>query len=70
MKVSLLNSTVVTVFLGIRLPGASLSDSALYPMVVYCVAVVIVIGFDIYLTFTKNRAGATFTVQGGGEKEG
>ena len=49
------NSTVVTVFLGIRLPDSSLDNSALYAMIVYCVGVGIVIVFEFYLTLQKTQ---------------
>jgi len=55
------NSTVVTVFLGIRLPSSSLDDSALYAMIVYCVGVAIVIVFELYLTLNKERTGTRFS---------
>ncbi|KAJ7370791.1 DOMON domain-containing protein frrs1L [Desmophyllum pertusum] len=61
---------VVTVFLGIRLPGASLDDSALYAMIAYCVGVAIVIMFEVYLSLKKNRNAATFSPLSGEDKEG
>ena len=60
--------TVVTVFLGIRLPDASLDDSALYAMIVYCVGVAIVIAFDVFLSFKKDVRSASFS-PAGGEKD-
>ncbi|KAJ7370789.1 DOMON domain-containing protein frrs1L [Desmophyllum pertusum] len=61
---------VVTVFLGIRLPGASLDDSALYAMIAYCVGVAIVIMFEVFLSLKKNRSAATFSSSGGDKGEG
>jgi len=58
------NSTVVTVFLGIRLPASSLDDSALYAMIVYCLGVAIVIVFELYLTLKKERTETRFNPLG------
>ena len=63
------NSTVVTVFLGIRLPDSSLDDSALYAMIVYCVGVGIVIVFEFYLTLQKDTRAASFSPTEG-DKDG
>lgn len=61
--------TVVTIFLGIHLDGAGLDDSALYAMIAYCVAVLVVIVFDVYLSTKKNSKATISTIQGekGGE---
>ena len=61
--------TVVTIFLGIRLDGAGLDDSALYAMIAYCVAVLVVIVFDVYLSMKKNSRATFITTNGekGGE---
>ena len=67
---ALFNSTVVTVFLGIRLPASSLDDSALYTMIVYCVGVAIVIVFELYLTFKKDLRAASFNPSQGDKDEG
>ena len=64
------NSTVVTVFLGIRLPDSSLDDSALYAMIVYCVGVAIVIVFELYLTRKKATSAASFSPSEGGKDGG
>ena len=58
------NSTVVTVFLGIRLPNSSLDDSALYVMIVYCLGVALVIVFELYLTRKKEKRGTLFSPVG------
>ena len=63
------NSTVVTVFLGIRLPDSSLDDSALYAMIAYCVGVAIVIVFELYLTLQKDTRAVSFSPTEG-EKDG
>ena len=55
---------MVTVFLGIRLPGSSLDYSALYAMAVYCLGVAIVIVFELYLTLKKERKGTRFSPVG------
>lgn len=55
---------MVTVILGIRLPGSNLDDSALYVMVVYCLGVAIVIVFELYLTLKKERKGTRFSPLG------
>ena len=62
-------STVVTVFLGIRLPDSSLDDSALYAMIVYCAGVAIVIVFEFYLTLQKDTRAASFSPTEG-DKDG
>ncbi|KAL9950259.1 hypothetical protein ACROYT_G042734 [Oculina patagonica] len=67
---SALIMAVVTVFLGIRLPDASLEDSALYAMIVYCVGVAIVIAFDIFLSLKKDTRSASFTPAGGDKDAG
>lgn len=62
---------VVTVFLGILIykDELGLDNSPLYAMIVYCVGVVFVIAFDIYLFCKKrNHKTASFTMTG--EKEG
>lgn len=64
------NSTVVTVFLGIRLPDASLDDSALHAMIVYCVGVAVVIVFELYLTLKKESRGVSFSPSGGEKDAG
>ena len=61
---------MVTVFLGIRLPHASLDDSALYAMIVYCVGVAFVIVFELYLTLKKEKRGASFSPTGGEKDAG
>ena len=58
------NSTVVTVFLGIRLPASSLDDSALYAMIVYCLGVAIVVVFELYLSLKKEKTGTRFSPLG------
>jgi len=55
------NSTVVTVFLGIRLPDSNLDDSAMYAMIVYCLGVAIVIVFELYLILKKERMEKRFS---------
>lgn len=45
---------VVTIFLGIRLDGVGLDDSALYAMVAYCLGVAIMILFDVHLALNKD----------------
>ena len=52
---------MVTVFLGIRLPDSNLDDSALYAMIVYCLGVVIVIVFELYLILKKERMEKRFS---------
>lgn len=61
---------MVTVFLGIRLPDASLDDSAMYVMIVYCVGVAVVIVFELYLTLKKERRGVSFSPSGGEKDAG
>ena len=63
-EVLFFNSTVVTVFLGIRLPDSNLDDSALYAMIVYCVGVAIVILFELYLTLKKETKETRFSPVG------
>ena len=48
--------TVVTIFLGIRLDGAGLDNSALYVMIVYCVSAAVVFVFEVYLSLKKENA--------------
>ncbi|XP_027049152.1 uncharacterized protein LOC113676667 [Pocillopora damicornis] len=60
---------VVTVFFGLRLPHSRLGDPALYPMVAYCVALILVVAYDIYDTLTTSRGGASFNVGPSGGKE-
>ena len=64
------NSTVVTVFLGIRLPDSSLDDSALYAMIVYCVGVALVIVFELCLTLKKESRTARFSPSEGEKDAG
>ena len=61
---------MVTVFFGLRLPHSRLGDPALYPMVAYCVALILVVAYDIYDTLTTSRGGASFNVGPSGGKEG
>ncbi|PFX26311.1 putative ferric-chelate reductase 1 [Stylophora pistillata] len=60
---------VVTVFFGLRLPDSRLGDPALYFMIAYCVALILVVAYDIYDTLTSARGGASFNVQPVGGKE-
>lgn len=60
---------VVTVIFGLRLPDSRLGDPALYFMIAYCVALILVVAYDIYDTLTSARGGASFNVQPVGGKE-
>ncbi|RMX41681.1 hypothetical protein pdam_00015853, partial [Pocillopora damicornis] len=62
---------VVTVFFGLRLPDSRLGDSALYPMVAYCVALTLVVAYDIYDTLSTPQGEVFFSVvpSGGNEDE-
>ncbi|XP_058951957.2 ferric-chelate reductase 1-like [Pocillopora verrucosa] len=60
---------VVTVFFGLRLPDSGLGDSALYPMVAYCVALTLVVAYDIYDTLSTPQGEAFFSVVPSGGKE-
>ncbi|XP_068728109.1 ferric-chelate reductase 1-like isoform X3 [Montipora capricornis] len=55
---------VVTVFLGIRLDGAGLNNTALYIMIVYCVGVAIVIVYDAYISLNKSGKAGFKLVKG------
>lgn len=55
---------VVTVFLGIRLDGAGLNNTALYIMIVYCVGVAIVIVYDAYISLNKSSKAGFNLVKG------
>ena len=61
---------MVTVIFGLRLPDSRLGDPALYFMIAYCVALILVVAYDIYDTLTSARGGASFNVQPVGGKEG
>jgi len=64
------NSTVVTVFLGVRLPDSNLDDSAQYAMIVYCVGVAVVIVFELYLILKKDTTAASYSPPGGDKDVG
>ena len=55
---------MVTVFLGIRLDGAGLNNTALYIMIVYCVGVAIVIVYDAYISLNKSSKAGFNLVKG------
>ena len=61
---------MVTVFFGLRLPDSRLGDSALYPMVAYCVALTLVVAYDIYDTLSTPQGEAFFSIVPSEGKEG
>ena len=60
----------MTIFLGIRLDHVKVDDAALYSMIVYCVGVVVVIIFDIFLAVRSVGTVSFNTAAGEGDNSG